>query len=106
MKARTPDMSAVIEELCQISVYRMELLMLMSLQDQKGVSDRMINEIIDRFSRLADEYRRNRDCGAGDESLLRDAESRGLPVNQQMREKMLRTERNLWAYGLKGGKLR
>ena len=47
---------------------------------------------------------RNRDCGAGDEKLFADAESRDLPINEEIKAKMLRTERNLWAYGLNGGR--
>lgn len=104
MKAKTPDVSKVVEEMCQISVYRAQLLCMMAMQDTKGISDRMINEVITRWVKYAEEYRRNRDCGAGDEKLFADAESRDLPINEGTKAKMLRTERNLWAYGLNGGR--
>ena len=104
MKAKTPDVSKVIEEMCQISVYRAQLLCMMAMQDTKGISERMINEVIMRWLEYAEEYRRNRDCGAGDEKLFLDAESRDLPINEEIKAKMLRTERNLWAYGLNGGR--
>lgn len=105
MKAKTPNLSKAIEEMCQVSVYRAQLLVMMAMQDTKGISSRMINEVIERWLKLADEYRRNRDCGAGDEMLFRDAESRDLPINEEIKAKMMRTERNLWAYTMGGGKL-
>ena len=69
MKAKTPDVSKVIEEMCQISVYRAQLLCMMAMQDTKGISERMINEVIMRWLEYAEEYRRNRDCGAGGKCL-------------------------------------
>lgn len=79
-------------------------LCMMAMQDTKGISERMIDEVIMRWMEYAEEYRRNRDCGAGDEKLFADAESRDLPINEEIKAKMLRTERNLWAYGLNGGR--
>ena len=100
----TQNRTHTVEEMCQISVYRAQLLCMMAMQDTKGISERMIDEVIMRWMEYAEEYRRNRDCGAGDEKLFADAESRDLPINEEIKAKMLRTERNLWAYGLNGGR--
>ena len=67
MKAKTPDVSKVVEEMCQISVYRAQLLCMMAMQDTKGISERMINEVIMRWQGRREsnnvEDRRNRPGG-------------------------------------------
>lgn len=102
MKALVPDICKIIEESSQAAVYRSELLCMMAMQDTKGISERMMMEIVDRWTKLAEEYRKNSDCGAGDEKLFADAESRGLPINDQIRAKMMRIEQNRWEAEMRG----
>lgn len=96
MRIRT-HIAQVIMQCNTAAVYRSQLLCLMAMQDTKGISDRMLSEVIERWETLAEEYRLNQECSAGDEKLFIDAQSRGLPIDNATKERLLRFERNAWA---------
>lgn len=102
MKALIPDLQQTIIESNQAAVYRDQLLWMMAMQDTKGISTRIGAHVLERYLELAEEYRLNRGCDCGDEKLFIDAESRQLPINPAIKERMLRIERNTWAKGVNG----